>query len=50
MIEYMLYHRANLKIFKKIEIIPSIFSNHKDEIKNKLWKENKQICEDQTTK
>lgn len=30
-------------MFKKIEIIPSIFSNHKEETKNKLLKENKQI-------
>lgn len=33
MIEYVLCHRTSLKIFKKIEITPSIFSNHKDEIK-----------------
>ena len=28
-IDHMIGHKASLKKFKKIEIIPSIFSNHK---------------------
>lgn len=44
----MLHHKTSFNKFKKIEIIPQFFSNHKGiklEINNKGKSENLQICE-----
>ena len=35
-IGHMLCHKASLSKFKKIEILPSIFSNNNSEIRNQL--------------
>ena len=46
-IDPMLDHKTSLKKLKKIEIIPSIFSDHnglKLEIRKKEKRENSQIC------